>query len=59
MEELKKLADERQNDFINRIFDDISHLQEKSFKSEYKPTDYERQQFAEIYKIIVGMNKWF
>jgi len=59
VEEINKGKEKIRNDFIDKLLEDVKWLQEKSFKTEYKPTDHERQQFAALYKIITGMNKWF
>ena len=48
VEEINKGKEKIRNDFIDKLLEDVKWLQEKSFKTEYKPTDHERQQFAEL-----------
>ena len=58
-EEIKKGKDKMQEDFINKILEDVKWLQEKAIKTSYHCTVNEKLAFEEVYKIINGMAKWF
>ena len=62
-EELQKLIRENnekiQNQFIDKILDDVQFLCEKANRKDYEPTEYERTKFYEIYIIVNNMMKWF
>lgn len=63
IEELKKrmkeTTDKMQNDFIDKIYDEIEHLNEKANRKDYEPTEHEREVFGKIATIITNMMKWF
>ena len=48
-----------QNQFINKILDDVQFLCEKANRKDYEPTEYERTKLYEIYIIVNNMMKWF
>ena len=48
-----------QNEFIDRLVDQVEFLAEKAVRKSYEPTDHEREQFAKIHAIITDMNLWF
>jgi hypothetical protein len=58
-ERQKELKDQMQNEFIERLLDNIEHLVEKANRKDYEPTEHERVTFNKIYNIIVNMSKWF
>lgn len=55
----KKLQEERQNEFIDKLVDMVECLLEKANKKDYEPTEHERNQFRKIHTIITDMNRWF
>ena len=57
--ELKRVNDKTQNDFINKLKNDIDWLCEKANQKGYEPTEHERVIFNEISIIIDNMKKWF
>lgn len=57
--EMKKTSDKMQNDFIDKLKNDIDWLCEKSNKRDYEPTEHERNIFNQIVTIINNMRKWF
>lgn len=63
LEELKKAMREneekQQEDFIDRLVDQIELLNEKAVRKSYVPTEHEREQFNKIYTIVTNMNNWF
>ena len=63
LEELQKRyrasLDQAQNDFIDKIYNDVEWLCEKANRKNYEPTQHERDTFGQIYTIIANMNKWF
>ncbi len=59
LNEMRKLKDKQQNDFIDKLNCDIDWLIEKAMKKEYQPTEYERTTFNNIRQKLENMNKWF
>ena len=63
MQELLKqyrlTKDKLQNEFIDKVFDMVEHLSEKTNRKDYVATDHEREVFRKIYIIITNMNNWF
>ena len=57
--QLRENQEKMQNESIDRILDSVEFLLEKANCRDYKPTDYEREQFGKIYTIITNMNNWF
>lgn len=57
--EMRKLQEEAQNKYIDKLFDIVENLCEKANKNNYEPTDYEREMFGKIVTIINNMCKWF
>ena len=57
--QLRANQEQIQNEFIDKILDSVEFLLEKANRRDYKPTDYEREQFGKIYTIITNMNNWF
>lgn len=54
---LRKTQEKIQNDFINRIYDDVQFLGEKADRESYEPTAHERETVAKIAEIINSI-KW-
>lgn len=59
LKQYRLTKDKLQNEFIDRVFDMVEHLCEKTNKKDYVATDYEREVFKKIYTIIINMNNWF
>lgn len=59
MRRLRESQEQIQNEFIDKVLDSVQLLLEKANCRDYKPTDYEREQFGKIYTIISNMNNWF
>ena len=57
--QLRENQEKMQNEFIDKILDSVEFLLEKANRRDYKPTDYEREQFGKIYNIINNMVRWF
>jgi hypothetical protein len=57
MEAIKKLQDERQDTFIDKLLDQVSNLAEKVKGTSYKPTDHEYKTFVKIFNLIIEANK--
>ena len=57
--EMRKLQEETQNDYIDKLLDMVENLCEKANNVNYKPTEYERHTFGKISTIITNMSKWF
>lgn len=57
--EMKKTSDKMQNDFIDKLKNDVEWFCEKANKKDYQPTEHERIMFNEISNIIDNMKKWF
>ena len=58
-EQLRKNRETMQEQFMEKILNDISYLNEKSNQKDYEPTDKERNMFGQIVVIVNNMNKWF
>ena len=56
---IRKNQETIQDQFIDKIYDDISYLCEKANLKNYEPTNHERIIFNEIKIIIHNMSKWF
>ena len=56
---IRRNQETMQDQFIDKIFNDISYLCEKANSKDYKPTNHERFIFNEIKIIIDNMSKWF
>lgn len=56
---MRELDEKAQNQFIDKIYNDIEWLCEKANRSDYVATEYEMQVFSKIYNIVVNMDKWF
>ena len=59
MEEMRKLRDENQNNFIDALHEKVAYLCEKANCKSYEPTVYEKQVFSQIVTIIDNMKEWF
>lgn len=59
MEELKRLQDERQDTFIDTIYEKVAYLCEKANYKSYEPTVHEKEVFSQIVAIIDNMKEWF
>lgn len=57
--QLRKIEEDNQNKFINKIYEDILYLAEKSIKKTYVVTDYERNVFDNIVMFVNNMKEWF
>ena len=58
-EEMRKLQEEAQNEYIDKLLDIVENLCEKANKNNYEPTEHEREMFGKIVTIITNMSKWF
>lgn len=56
---IRKNQETIQDQFIDKIYDDILYLCEKANLKTYEPTVHERIIFNEIKNIIDNMSKWF
>ena len=56
---IRKNQETIQNQFIDKILDDVQFLCEKANRKDYEPTDYERFVFGKIKNIINNMSEWF
>lgn len=56
---IRKNQETMQDQFIDKIYDEISYLCEKANSKNYEPTEHERIIFNEIKTIIDNMSKWF
>lgn len=57
--ELRALAEERQDAFIDGLLEKVRLLAEKAVRKDYDPTVHEKQAFAEIVGIVDDMKGWF
>ena len=57
--QLKELKEKSQNEFIDKLKNDVEWLCEKANKKEYQATEHEKQVFNSIRTIINDMNNWF
>ena len=57
--QLRANSEKAQNEFIDKIYNDLLWLSEKAIKKDYEPTDHERQRLANIKTLVNGMNEWF
>ena len=57
--EMRKNAEKQQNQFIDKLVEQIEFLCEEANRKDYVPTDCEREQFAKIVAIVTDMNNWF
>lgn len=58
MAELRKREEERQEEFVNKLFDMVENYAEKTNNSAYKPTNKERAIFGRIVNIVNNINKY-
>ena len=58
-EQIRKLQEVTQNDYIDKLLDMVENLCEKANKNNYLPTLHERETFGYILTIITNMSKWF
>ena len=56
---IRKNQETMQNQFIDKIYDDISYLCEKANLKSYEPTAHEKITLGKIQAIINNMCKWF
>lgn len=56
---LKEIEEQNQNNFIDKLLNNVEYLLEKANRKEYQPTQHEREQFSKILTIINNMNNWF
>ena len=56
---IRRNQEKMQDDYIDKVYDEISYLCEKAISKEYEPTNHERFIFNEIKNIIDNMSKWF
>ena len=54
---MKETQDKMQNDFIDKLYDEIEYLLEKFNRKDYEPTEHEREVFNKIHIIINNINK--
>lgn len=55
----RKLQEERQNKFIDVLYEYVLCLCENAMKKSYTPTDYERARFHQMLFILNDMKNWF
>lgn len=55
-EEMRKVQEKMQNEFIDKLLDSITWLSEKVNEKDYEPTSHEREVFSQIINIIVTNN---
>ncbi len=56
---IRRNQEKMQDDYIDKIYDEISYLCEKANSKSYETTTHERIIFNEIKNIIDDMSKWF
>ena len=56
---IRKNQEKMQDDYIDKVYDEISYLCEKANLKSYEPTTHERFIFNKIKNIIDDMSKWF
>lgn len=59
LQKLKESQEKMQDEFIDKLLDEVMFLSEKTNKKEYDPTLHEQEQFRKIVNIINNMAKWF
>lgn len=57
--EMRRVQEETQNEFIDRLLDQVRNLVEKAILKDYEPTIHEKEVFATIVAIIDNMKTWF
>lgn len=57
--QMKENKDKMQNEFIDKLLDQIEHYNDKANRRDYVPTDHEKEVFSKIATIIINMTKWF
>lgn len=58
-QELKRLRQKQQDEFIDKLEQQIDWMIEKANDSSYQATDHERVVFNRIRQKLENMNKWF
>ena len=58
-QQIRANKDKMQNEFIDKIFNDLQFLSEIAIKKDYQPTEHEREVFGQIVRIVNGINQWF
>jgi len=56
--EMRELREKMQLDFILDLKDRVQHYSEKTIKKSYIPSERERREFYEIYKMINGIMEY-
>lgn len=63
IEELKRqmleTKNKMQDEFIDKLLDQIEHYNDKANRRDYVPTEHEKEVFSKIATIIINMAKWF
>lgn len=57
--QMKENKDKMQNEFIDKLLDQVEHYNDKANRRDYVPTDHEKEVFSKIATIIINMTKWF
>jgi len=57
--QLRANKDKMQDDFIDKIYNDLTFLSELAIKDDYEPTDHERFILGKILFLVKDLNKWF
>lgn len=49
----------QQNEYIDKVLNDVDELYKKSQQTDYTPTDYEITKFWKIVHLVEDMKVWF
>lgn len=55
----KEIEEKMQNEFINKLYNDIEHLINKAIRKDYQPTVHEKEVLNKIHCMINDLVKWF
>lgn len=58
-EMMRKIKENDQDKFIDKLLDQVSNLCEKANRKSYEPTTHEREAFSQIVAIVDDMKGWF
>lgn len=59
LQKTRDVEDKIQDDFIDKIYTDVSFLLKKAIKKDYIPTNHERKTFDIIRRMLNNANDWF
>lgn len=57
--QIKANKEKQQNDFIDKLEENVNWLLEKANRRDYEPTQHEKEVFGRIATIIDNMKNWF